>query len=279
MPNPVLNEQAFDKAATAGTAGAEAATLPPPDPNTVYYPPITDGPISPHRVAEPMTLGGTMWATAALFAVLLAAAVVGWNMVEIRTDEFGREITEFPTWTLLAVLLGFGVVLLASFKPQLAKFLGPVYAVAQGIFVGAISHAYEIAFDGIVIQAVGATLGVFLVTLLLYHSRLVRVTDRFRRIVITATIGLAVFYLVSIVLHLFGLNVTFLSEPSLLGIAFSVFAAGLAAFNLFLDYDLIERGVRMRAPAYMEWFAALGLLVTLVWLYLELLRLLSKLRQ
>jgi uncharacterized YccA/Bax inhibitor family protein len=276
MANPVLNEKAFDKA--AGITAA-SATLPPPAPGTVYYPPISDGPVTPYRTAEPMTLNGTLWATAMLFALLLATAVVGWNMVDVRTDEFGREVTEFPTWTLIAVLIGFGVVLLASFKPHLTRFLAPVYALAQGIFVGAISHAYDVAFDGIVLQAVGATLGVFLVTLLLYHSRLVRVTDRFRRVVITATIGLAVFYLVSIVLHLFGVNISFISEPSLLGIGFSIFAAGLAAFNLFLDYDIIERGVKEQAPAYMEWFAALGLLVTIVWLYLELLRLFAKLRQ
>jgi uncharacterized YccA/Bax inhibitor family protein len=275
MANPVLNEKAFDKAAGVTAAGD---TLPAPQPGTVYYPPITDGPISPHRVAEPMTLNGTLWATAMLFALLLAAAVVGWNMVDVRTDEFGRQVTEFPSWTLIAVLAGFGVVLLASFKPHLSRFLAPIYALVQGVFVGAISHAYDVEFDGIVLQAVGATLGVFLVTMFLYHSRLVRVTDRFRRIVITATIGLAAFYLVSIVLHLFGVNISFLSEPSLLGIGFSIFAAGLAAFNLFLDYDLIERGIQHRAPAYMEWFAALGLMVTIVWLYLELLRLFAKLR-
>jgi uncharacterized YccA/Bax inhibitor family protein len=226
-----------------------------------------------------MTLNGTLWATAMLFALLLAAAVVGWNMVDTRINEFGdQEVTGFPTWTLLAVLFGFGIVVLASFKPHLARFLAPVYALVQGLFVGAISHYYDVLFEGIVLQAVGATLGVFLVTMFLYHSRLVRVTDRFRRIVITATIGLAAFYLVSIVLHLFGVNITFLSEPSLLGIGFSIFAAGLAAFNLFLDYDLIERGIQHRAPAYMEWFAALGLMVTIVWLYLELLRLFAKLR-
>jgi uncharacterized YccA/Bax inhibitor family protein len=276
MANPVLNEKAFDKAAGATAA---SATLAPPAPGTVYYPPIDDGPVSPYRTAEPMTLNGTLWATAMLFALLLVTAVVGWNLVDVRTDEFGRQVTEFPTWTLLAVLFGFGVVVLASFKPHLARFLAPVYALAQGVFVGAISHAYDVAFDGIVLQAVGATLGVFLVTLLLYHSRLVRVTDRFRRVVITATLGLAAFYLVSIVLHLFGVNISFLSEPSLLGIGFSIFAAGLAAFNLFLDYDIIERGVKQRAPAHMEWFAALGLMVTIVWLYLELLRLFAKLRQ
>jgi uncharacterized YccA/Bax inhibitor family protein len=277
MANPVLNEKAFDKA--AGVTAA-TGTLPAPAPGTVYYPPITDGPVSPHRTAKPMTLNGTLWATAMLFALLLAAAVVGWNLVDTRTTEFGeQEVTGFPTWTLLAVLIGFGVVLLASFKPHLTRYVAPIYAVAQGIFVGAISHAYDVQFDGIVLQAVGATLAVFLVTLFLYHSRLVRVTDRFRRIVITATIGIALFYLVSIVLHLFGVNISFISEPSLLGIGFSVFAAGLAAFNLFLDYDVIERGVRGRAPEYMEWFAALGLMVTIVWLYLELLRLFAKLRQ
>jgi uncharacterized YccA/Bax inhibitor family protein len=277
MANPVLNEKAFDKA--AGITAADA-TLPPPAPGTVYYPPISDGPVTPYRTAEPMTLNGTLWATAMLFALLLAAAVVGWNLVDTQPNEFGeQEVTAFPAWTLIAILVGFGVVLLASFKPHLARFLAPIYALVQGVFLGAISKVFEVEYAGIVAQAVGATLGVFLVTLLLYRSRLVRVTDRFRRVVITATIGLAVFYLASIVLHLFGVNISFISEPSLLGIGFSIFAAGLAAFNLFLDYDIIERGVKEQAPAYMEWFAALGLMVTIVWLYLELLRLFSKLRQ
>jgi uncharacterized YccA/Bax inhibitor family protein len=277
MANPVLNEKAFDKAAGITTAGA---TLPAPAPGTVYYPPISDGPVTPYRSAEPMTLNGTLWATAMLFALLLAAAVVGWNLVDTQPNEFGeQEVTAFPTWTLIAILVGFGAVLLASFKPHLARFIAPVYALAQGVFLGAISKVFEVEYAGIVAQAVGATLAVFLVTLVLYRSRLVRVTDRFRRVVITATIGLAVFYLVSIVLHLFGVNISFISEPSLLGIGFSIFAAGLAAFNLFLDYDIIERGVKGQAPAYMEWFAALGLMVTIVWLYLELLRLFAKLRQ
>jgi uncharacterized YccA/Bax inhibitor family protein len=277
MANPVLNEKAFDKAAGFGAA---ADTLPPPAPGAVYYPPISDGPVSPHHVAKPMTLNGTLWATAMLFALLLAAAVVGWNMVGVGTDEFGqKEVTSFPGWTLFAILVGFGLVILASFKPHLARFIGPVYAIIQGLFLGAISKAFEVEYEGIVAQAVGATLAVFLVTLVLYKTRIVKVTDRFRRVVITATLGLALFYLVAIVLNLFGVEVGFLSEPSLLGIGFSIFAAGLAAFNLFLDYDVVERGIKARAPEYMEWFAALGLMVTIVWLYLELLRLFAKLRQ
>ena len=130
------------------------------------------------------------------------------------------------------------------------------------------------------VQAVGATLGVFFVMLFLYRARIVKVTDKFRSVVIGATLGLAVFYLLALVLSLFGMNISFLSasDNSWFGIGFSVLAAGLASLNLLLDFDLIERGVRDAAPKHMEWFAGLGLLVTLVWLYLELLRLLGRLR-
>ena len=148
------------------------------------------------------------------------------------------------------------------------------------MFVGAISAAYNAESDGIVVQAVGATLGVFFVMLFLYRFRIVKVTDKFRSVVIGATLGLAAFYLLALVLSLFGHNISFLSATnnSWFGIGFSVLAAGLASLNLLLDFDLIERGVRGAAPQYMEWFAGLGLLVTLVWLYLELLRLLGRLR-
>jgi uncharacterized YccA/Bax inhibitor family protein len=273
VANPILTDQVFEKA-TASASGADAA-LPPPAPGTQAAP-MGDGPISPYRAYQPMTLDGTIAVTGILFVLLLAAAVWGWNQVDV-TD---GEVTGFPTWSLIAVLVGFGCVLFASFKPTRAKFLAPIYALAQGVFVGAISAAYNAQWDGIVVQAVGATLGVFLVMLFLYRARIVKVTDKFRSVVIGATAGLAVFYLVAIVLSLFGMNISFLSasDNSLLGIGFSVLAAGLASLNLLLDFDLIERGVRGAAPKYMEWFAALGLVVTLVWLYLELLRLLGRLR-
>jgi uncharacterized YccA/Bax inhibitor family protein len=129
------------------------------------------------------------------------------------------------------------------------------------------------------VQAVGTTLAVFGVMLFLYRTRVLRVTDKFRRIVIGATLGVAVLYLVSFVVSLFGANVSFLSSSSGFGILFSLFVAGLAAFNLALDFDFIEQGEKMALPRRMEWFAALGLLVTLVWLYLEVLRLLAKLRE
>jgi len=129
------------------------------------------------------------------------------------------------------------------------------------------------------LQAVGTTLAVFGVMLFLYRTRVLRVTDKFRRIVIGATLGVAVLYLVSFVISLFGANVSFINSSSGIGILFSLFVAGLAAFNLALDFDFIEQGERMALPRRMEWFAALGLLVTLVWLYLEVLRLLAKLRE
>ena len=129
------------------------------------------------------------------------------------------------------------------------------------------------------LQAVGTTLAVFGVMLFLYRTRVLRVTDKFRRIVIGATLGVAVLYLVSFVISLLGANVSFISSSSGFGILFSLFVAGLAAFNLALDFDFIEQGEKMALPRRMEWFAALGLLVTLVWLYLEVLRLLAKLRE
>jgi uncharacterized YccA/Bax inhibitor family protein len=137
---------------------------------------------------------------------------------------------------------------------------------------------FDATYSGIVLQAVGTTLAVFGVMLMLYRSKVIRVTDRFRRIVIGATLGLAVFYLASFLFSLFGASISFFTGSNAVGILFSLFVAGLAAFNLALDFDFIERGQQMGLPRRMEWFAALGLLVTLVWLYLEILRLLTKLR-
>jgi uncharacterized YccA/Bax inhibitor family protein len=283
MPNPMLNDKAFDGAVQReiATASGGAGTLAPPSggsaPTTVWNPPITDGPVS-RWVNGAMTVSGTLSATLVLFGLLLVAATVGWSMVGTSTDALGNEIVEFPTWTIIGILVGFGCVIAASFKPHLAKFLAPVYAIAQGVVLGAISKAYNTWYDGIVVAAIGATAGVFLVMLVLYRTRILKVTDRMRRIVIGATLGIAVFYGITLLMSLFGANVTFLSSSSPLSIAFSFFVAGLAAFNLALDFDFIEKGAKQGAPKEMEWFAALGLLVTLVWLYLEILRLLSKLR-
>ncbi|MEP7203573.1 MAG: Bax inhibitor-1/YccA family protein [Ilumatobacteraceae bacterium] len=268
MSNPMLNESTWNKAARSPGWGA-------PDPTTRATP-ITDGPVSAWN-SQVMTVGGTISATGVLMVVLLAAAVVGW---QTGPDNQG-EVRGFPALALVGILVGFACVIAIYFRPMWAKFLGPIYAVGEGFFLGVISKAYESYQHGIVVQAVGATLAVFAVMLFLYRTRIIKVTERFRTIVIAATMGLMLFYMVSFVIRLIAGPgaVSFLQSASGLGIAFSVFAAGLAAMNLALDFDFIERGSKQGLPKGMEWFAAVALIVTLVWLYLELLRLLSKLQR
>jgi uncharacterized YccA/Bax inhibitor family protein len=269
MANPVLNEKAF-QAQTDPRSEALAA-----ESATVWNPPITDGPITPYRprTAE-MSMGGVITATGVLLALLLVSAAFGWSLVK----EQGTEVT-FPGWLFLPMLAGVGVAFLIAFKPHLARIGGIAYALLQGMVVGAISRVYDVQWDGIVLQAVGATMAVFAVVLAMYALRIVRVTNRFRNVVIAATFGLLIFYGVSLLFSLFGAMPSFITSPSLFGIGFSIVAAGIAALNLFLDFDIIERGIKQGAPSYMEWYGAFGLVVTLVWLYLEMLRLLSKLRR
>lgn len=266
MSNPFLNDKALADARQAGWA-APAATR---------ATPLDDGPISSWRPGV-MTVNGTITATGVLMILLLASATVGWMSGPDSTDE----VSGFPMLALGGVIVGFGCAIVVHFRPLWARFLGPIYAVAQGFFVGVISKAYETYQNGIVLQAVGATVGVFVVMLVLYRTRILRVTDRFRRIVVGATVGLMAFYMVSFVIRLIAGpgSVSFLSSASLLGIGFSLFAAGLAAMNLALDFDFIEKGAQQGLPKAYEWYGAFALLVTIVWLYLELLRLLSKLQR
>ena len=269
MPNPLFNEDTLKKA---------PATWAPPQPGTDYIPPITDGPVSTWRPGV-MTVNGTISSTAVLFALLLSSAALGWNAVDTSTDPVtGEAVVEFPGLAIVGVLVGLGCAIFLAFKPHLAKILGPIYALAQGFAVGAISKAYDATWDGIVVQAAGATLAVFLVMLVLYRTEVIKVTDKFRRTVIFATLGVMVLYGVSLLFSLFGATPTFLSEPSALGIGLSVVIAGIAALNLALDFDFIETAQRSGLPQRAEWYAAFGLIVTLIWLYLEILRLLAKLQ-
>jgi uncharacterized YccA/Bax inhibitor family protein len=265
MANPILNDSTWNKAAKNPGWGA-------PDPITRSTP-INDGPISGWH-SQVMTVGGTISATGVLMVILLAAAVVGW---QTGPDNHG-EVRGFPALALVGIIVGFACAIAVYFRPMWARFLAPIYAVGEGFFLGVISKAYDGYQHGIVVQAVGATLGVFAVMLVLYRTKIIKVTDKFRRIIITATMGLMVFYLFSFILNLF-VGVSFLQSTSLLSIGFSIFAAGLAAMNLALDFDFIEKGAKQGLPKGMEWFAAFALVITLVWLYLELLRLLSKLQR
>jgi uncharacterized YccA/Bax inhibitor family protein len=271
VANPYLNDKAFQEAAAGWAA---------PDPSTRARPidvaPIDDGPISAWHPGT-MTVGGTATATGVLLVVLLAAAVVGWQAGPTRD----AETTGFPALAFLGIVVGLGCVAAIYFRPMWARVLAPVYALAEGFVVGVISKAYENYQHGIVVQAAGATLAVFAVMLVLYRTQIIKVTERFRRIVVGATLGIMAFYGISLLFSLFAgsSSVSFIDSPSALGIGLSVFIAGIAAMNLALDFDFIERASKAQAPKGMEWYAAFGLLVTVVWLYLEILRLLSKLNR
>ena len=173
---------------------------------------------------------------------------------------------------------GFIVAMVTVFKQKWAPFTVPLYAALQGLFLGGISATFELRFPGIVIQAVGLTMMVFLALLFAYKSKLIQATENFKLGITAATGGIALLYIVQLVLSFFGIHIPYIHESGPIGIGFSLVVVTIAALNLVMDFDFIENGAARRAPKYMEWYAAFGLLVTLVWLYLEMLRLLAKLQ-
>jgi uncharacterized YccA/Bax inhibitor family protein len=223
------------------------------------------------QVTRTMTVGGTAAKAALFLAVTIVFASIGWDRAEQVLDIN-------PIWFLVGFLVLIGLTFVAARNPVVAAPLGFIYGVLMGTYIGAISRFYEAAYDGVVGQALFCTLAVFGVTLALYGFRIVKVTNRFINTVVTATIGVLVFYLFSFVLSLFDVSIVSLTEPSPLSIGISVVISVIAAANLFVDYAYIEQGAKQGAPKQMEWLSAFGLLTTLVWLYLEILRLLSLLR-
>jgi len=293
MSNPVFKEESFQSAsqsfnaglagnsAQAGQAGQAGWGAPAAGTHTATQP-ASDGPVSGWQKA--MTINGTITASLVLLVLLLVSGSFGWSAASgptiVSNEGVPTETYQFPPVAMLGIIAGFIAVIVAMRKPNLAKILGPVYAIAYGFAVGAISKGYETFYNGIVLQAVMATASVFFVMLVLYRTRIIKVTDKFRRAVIFATLGVMVLYLSSFVMSLFGASLPFLNgDNMMLSILFSVFVCGLAAVNLALDFDFIERATNAGMPKEYEWVGALGLVVTLVWLYLELLRLLSYLRQ
>jgi uncharacterized YccA/Bax inhibitor family protein len=218
-----------------------------------------------------MTLAGTANKTGLALLIVIATAALTWNRF------LGPEAEMPLLW--VGVVGGAVVALVTVFKKDLAPITTPVYAVLQGLALGTISLFYETAFPGIVINAVGLTFGTLAALLLAYRSGLIRATENFKLGVVAATGGIALLYLVSFGMALFGRSIPFIHDSGPIGIGFSVFVVGIAALNLVLDFDFIEKGVERGVPRYMEWYGAFGLLVTLIWLYLELLRLLAKLRR
>ncbi len=221
--------------------------------------------------AAVMTLQGTVNKTLLLSLLLVIAAGTGWKVLESSPA------------VAVPVMIGGGIlalilVIASCFKPTWSPVIAPLYAVTKGLVVGMISFTYAALYNGIVLQAALLTLGILFALLFAYQSRLIRATENFKLGLVAATGGIFIVYLVTLVLGFFGVQVPYIHDSGLIGIGFSLFVVVVAALNLVLDFDFIETGVEMRAAKYMEWQAALGLLVTVVWLYIEMLRLLAKLR-
>ena len=229
--------------------------------------------------AEPsgMTAAGTYAIVGVLLVIVVAAAAFGWSQVEIVTVG-GQEEALTPAWTWLAFLVTFIVAIVGAFAYRAAPITSVLYALGEGSLLGIASRYYELRFDGIVSQALVATLCVFLAVYLLYSLRIVKVTSRFATGVIAATGGFVLLYAVVWLLSLLGVDFRFLYTPSPLGIGISVLILILGALNLTLDFDFIERSAGAGAPRFMQWYGAFGLMLSLIWIYVSVLRLLVLLR-
>jgi uncharacterized YccA/Bax inhibitor family protein len=224
-------------------------------------------------LGDAMTLQGTVNKTGVLLLCVVAASAWTWGLAHSPAPE-----AMYP-WMIGGLLGGLVVALVTIFKKNWAPFTAPLYALLEGLVLGGISAFFEKSYPGIAAEAVGLTFGTLFVMLFAYKTGIIRATERFKLGVIAATGGIAVFYLIAMVLGLFHVKVGILYNGGFWGIAFSLFVVVIAALNLVLDFDMIETGVRMGAPKYMEWYGAFGLMVTLIWLYLEILRLLAKSRR
>jgi uncharacterized YccA/Bax inhibitor family protein len=228
------------------------------------------------RVVDParvMTIQGTVNKTLLMLVLVLIPAVWVWNMFFTS----GNPQAIMP-WLYGGVIGGFTVALVTIFKKQWSPVTAPLYSVLEGLAIGGISAFFEAQFPGIVIQAVALTFGTLLCLLLVYKSGIIKVTENFKMGVVAATGGIALIYVITIVLGFFGIRMPYIHESGTIGIIFSLVVVIIAALNLVLDFDFIEKGASAGAPKFMEWYAAFGLMVTLIWLYLEILRLLAKTR-
>ena len=230
------------------------------------------------RDAGAMTLNGTVNKTGILLLLSVLTAAFAWNQsIVMGADGVATVAPGVVGYMLGGAIGGFILAMVTVFKKTWAPITAPLYALVEGFFLGSISAMYELRFDGIVFQAVLLTFGTLFALLMAYRSGLIKATENFKLGVVAATGGIALVYLASIVLGFFGINIPLIHESGIVGIGFSLFVIVIAALNLVLDFDLIENGVEQGAPKYMEWYGAFGLMVTLVWLYIEFLRLLSKL--
>lgn len=237
--NPVLSDKTFGKAASTFTG------------------------------TEIMTVRGTVQKTMILTVLVLAGAIWSWSNLN-------------SMWMLIGGIGGFIAALITIFKPTAAPISAPIYAVLEGLFLGGISYYIgggDSGMNGIVMQAITLTIGVLFLMLFLYTSGIIKVTDKLRMGIVAATGAIFLMYLINFIMGFFGAAFFTLADTSMMAIGINLVIVGIAAFNLLLDFDFIDRAVASRAPKAMEWFGAFGLMVTLIWLYLELLKLLSRLNR
>jgi len=221
--------------------------------------------------ANVMTIQGTAWKTLILLGLCAGTACFTWTRV--MNGDMATAMPLVMGGAIGALVVG----LMTAFMPKWAAITAPLYALAEGLLLGGISGMFEARFPGIALQAIAATFGTLFALLMAYQSGLIKATENFKLGVVAATGGIAILYLVSFVLSFFGMSIPFINQPSWLGIGFSAVVVVIAALNLVLDFDFIETAANRGAPKYLEWYGAYGLMVTLVWLYIEILRLLAKL--
>ena len=227
------------------------------------------------RDGQTMTLNGTVNKTGFLLLLSVLTAAFAWSKT---FSDSGEMAPGAMIYLIGGAIGGLVLALVTAFKKEWSPVTAPMYALVEGFFLGSISAIYNAQFQGIVLQAVMLTFGIMFALLFAYRTGLIKATENFKLGVAAATGGIMLIYLATLGLGLFGIQIPYIHESGLIGIGFSLFVVVIASLNLVLDFDFIETGVEAGAPKYMEWYGAFGLMVTLVWLYLELLRLLSKLQ-
>jgi uncharacterized YccA/Bax inhibitor family protein len=220
-----------------------------------------------------MTISGTVNKAGILMLLVCATAAYTWNQFYTT-----RDASSVGGYIMIGAFGGFIAALVTIFKKEWSPVTAPIYALLEGLFLGSLSAMLEVRYPGIAIQSVALTFGTCLAMLLAYRSGLIRATEKFKLGIVAATGGIALIYLASMLLGFFHVQIPGIFGSGPIGIVFSLVVVGIAALNLILDFDFIEQGANQGAPKYMEWYGAFGLMVTLIWLYLEIIRLLSKLR-
>ena len=219
--------------------------------------------INENITGEVMTLDGAVNKTGILLGLCIGGAYFGWNS---------------PGLVMPAILIGFVIAIFTIFRPKNSPYTAPAYAVIEGVALGGITMIFEAQYPGIGIQAIGLTFGILASLLFCYKSGIIKPTENFRLMIFAGTMGIFILYLVSFIMSFFGNSIGFIHSNGLFGIGFSLFVVAIASLNLVLDFDFIEEGAEKGMPKYLEWYGAFSLMVTLIWLYLEILRLLAKIR-